>query len=48
MISNPITSCQLEGEKEEVVTDFLFWTLKSLWMSTAAMKSDDCFLAGKL
>ena len=39
----------IEGEKVEVVTDFLFLVLKSLWMVTAAMKiEDDCFLAGKL
>ena len=49
MALGPITSLQLERENVEVVTDFLFWALKSLWMLTAAMKSeDDCFLAGKL
>ena len=49
MASGPITSRQLERENVEVVTDFLFWALKSLWMLTAAMKSeDDCFMAGKL
>ena len=48
MASSPITSCQLEGEKIEVVTDFLFWALKSLCLLTAAIKSEDCFLAGKL
>ena len=38
-----------EGEKVEVVTDFLFLVLKSLQMVTAAMKSEDvCFLAGEL
>ena len=38
----------------EVVTDFLFWTLKSLWVVTAAMKSQDvcheitrCLLLGR-
>ena len=31
------------------MTDFLFWALKSLWMVTEVMSSeDDCFLAGKL
>ena len=45
--SSTIISWQIEGEK--IVTDFLSWALKSLWMVTAAMKSeDDCFLAGKL
>ena len=49
MASNPITSWQIEGEKVEVVSDFFFWALKSLWMVTAAMVSeDDCLLAGKL
>ena len=47
MTCGPIMSWQIEGEK--IVTDFLSWALKSLWMVTAAMKSeDDCFLAGKL
>ena len=49
MASGPITPWQIEGEKVEVVTDFLFLALKSLQMVTAAMKSEDvCFLAGKL
>ena len=44
MASGPITSWQIEGEKVEVVTDFLFLGSKI----TADMKSeDDCFLAGK-
>ena len=49
MASGPITSWQIEGEKVEAVTDFLFWALNSLQMVTAAMKSeDDCLLAEKL
>ena len=49
MAFDPITPWQIEGEKVEVVTDFLFLALKSLQMVTAAMKSEDvCFLAGKL
>ena len=48
MASSPIPAWQIEGEKVEVVTDFLFLAPKSLQMVTAAMKSeDDCFLAGK-
>ena len=39
MASGPITSWWIEREKVEIVTDFLFWALKSLWMVTAAMKS---------
>ena len=46
--SNPITSWQIEGEKVELVTDFLFLGSK-MQMMTAAMKSEgNCFLAGKL
>ena len=49
MTSGPITSWQIEVEKVEVVTDFLFLVSKSLQMVTAAMRSEDvCFLAGKL
>ena len=49
MASSPITAFQIEGEKVEIVTDFLFsWAPKPLWMVTATMQSeDDCFLAGK-
>ena len=47
MASSPIISWQIEGEK--IVTDFLSWALKSLWMVTAAMIfEDNCFLARKL
>ena len=47
--SSSITSRQIEGEKMDVVTDFLFGALISLQMVTAAMKSEDnCFLTGKL
>ena len=45
MTSGHITSRQIEGEKVEVVTDFLFLGFKTLWMVTAAMKlQDDHFL----
>ena len=48
MASSPITLWQIEGEKVEAVTDFLFLGSKITVMVTAAMKSeDDCFLAGK-
>ena len=47
--SSPFTSLQIEGEKVETVTDFLFLGSKSLRMVTAAMKlEDDCFFTGKL
>ena len=49
MASGPITSWQIEGEKLETVTDFIFLGTKSLWMVTAAMKlKDTCSLEEKL
>ena len=48
MASGPITSCQIDGEKMETVTDFS-WAPKSLWTVTAAMKlKDACSLKEKL
>ena len=45
MESSPIMSCQKEGEKVEVATDFFFLGSKT----TEVMKSEDhYFLAGKL
>ena len=40
MTFSPITSCQIDGETMETVTDFtlLSWAPKSLHMMTAAMK----------
>ena len=47
--SGPITSWQIDGEKVETVTDFIFWAPKSLQMVTAAMKLKDTYsLEGKL
>ena len=49
MESGPIASWQIDEEKMKTVTDFIFWSLKSLQMVTAAMKlSDACFLEAKL
>ena len=49
MGSGPITSWQVEEEKVEALTDFIFWVPKSLWMVTAAMKlKDACSLEEKL
>ena len=49
MASTPITSWQIDGEKVEVVTDFIFFAPKSLWMMTAAMKlKHTCSLEEKL
>ena len=44
MVSDPITSWQIEGEKVETVTDFLFLGSKSLRTVTAAMKLRCLFL----
>ena len=41
MASSPITSWQIDGERMETVTDFIFWAPKSLQMVTAAMKLKD-------
>ena len=49
MASCPITSCQIDGETVETVTDFIFWAPKSLQMATAAMKlKGTCSLEEKL
>ena len=41
--SGPITSCQIDGETVETVTDFIFFAPISLWISTAAMKLKDVY-----
>ena len=41
--SGPITSWQIEGEKMETVTDFIFGAPKSLQMVIAAMKLKDAY-----
>ena len=39
MVSGPITSCEIDGETVETVSDFIFWEApKSLQMVNAAMK----------
>ena len=49
MASGPITSRQLDGEKVETVTDFIFWAPKSLRTVTETMKlKDACSLEEKL
>ena len=50
MASGPFTSWQIDGEKMETVTDFLFWGApKSLLTITIAMKfKDACSLEEKL
>ena len=49
MASGPVTSWQIDGEKVETVTDFLFLGSKSLSMVSVAMKfKDACSLEEKL
>ena len=49
MASGPITSWQRDGETMETMTDFIFWSPKSLQMVTAAMRlKDTCSLEEKL
>ena len=49
MASGPITSWEIDGEKVETVSDFIFGAPKSLQMMTAAMKLKDTYsLEGKL
>ena len=49
MASGPISSCQIDWETMETVTDFSFWAPKSLQMVTAAIKlKDTCSLEEKL
>ena len=43
MESSPITSCQIDGETMETVTDFILGAPKSLQMVIAAMKSKDAY-----
>ena len=49
MASGPITSWEIDGETVEPVSDFIFWSPKSLHMVIAAMKLKDAYsLEGKL
>ena len=49
MASSPITSWQIDGEKIEIVRDFILGAPKSLQVVTAAMKlKDACSLQEKL
>ena len=43
MVSGPITSWEMDGETVETVSDFIFWTPKSLQMVIAAMKFKDAY-----
>ena len=49
MASGPITSWQIDGEREETVADFIFWAPKSQQRLIVAMKLKDAyFFEGKL
>ena len=49
MAFGPISSWQIDGETMETVTDFIFWSSKSLQMVTVAMKlKDACSLEDRL
>ena len=43
MASNPITSCQIDGETMETVTDFMFLGSKITADGTVAMKLKDAY-----
>ena len=43
MASGPITSWKIDGETVETVSDFIFWTSRSLQMVIAAMKLKDAY-----
>ena len=43
MASGPITPWEIDGERVETVTDFIFWAPKSLQMVTATMKLKDTY-----
>ena len=49
LVSGPITLWQIDGGKVEIVTDFLFFSCKSLPMMTASMNLEDtCSFEEKL
>ena len=43
MASGPIPSWQIDGETVETVSDFIFWSPKSLQMVISAMKLKDIY-----
>ena len=48
MASCPITSRQVDREKVETVTDFIFFPPKSLNITTTMKLKDACSIKGKL
>ena len=47
MVSNPITSWQIEGEKMEVVTDFIFLGYKITVEGDCSHEIKRCLLLGR-
>ena len=47
MASGPIASWQIDGEKVDTVTYFIFLDSKSLWLVTAPMNLNDAFFLDK-
>ena len=47
MASGPITSWQIEGEKVEIVTDFIFWGSKITANGDFSHKIKRCLLLGR-
>ena len=43
MASSPTMSWEIDGKTVETVSDFIFWTPKSVQMVTAAMKLKDAY-----
>ena len=43
LASGPFTSCEIDGETVETVSDFILGALKSLQMVTAATKLKDAY-----
>ena len=47
MISSPITSCQIDGETVETVSDFIFWGSKITADSDCSHKIKRCLFLGR-
>ena len=47
MAFSHITSCQIDGETVETVSDSIFWAPKSMQMVTATMKLKDAYFLGE-
>ena len=47
MASSPITSCQIDGETVETVTDFMFWGAKMTADGDCSHEIKRCLLLGR-